>query len=160
MKHIPVYFGNPMSEHASRNLDLSTIGTVLILSPYRQLNPLIAYHFTNTMGKNKVWGLTNNEQSARPSHQVSEQYAKKLCLFDEGITYGFLASAVNRGAIIKTTRLSEAFSYEDYEVNYAGRAVPLLIIDANNRFHIMLTDTSITPTSGCRIISLILPEEE
>ena len=160
MKQIPVYFGNPMSEHASRHLDLSTIGTVLILSPYRQLNPLVAYHFENTMGKNKVWGLTNNEQSTRPSHQVSEQHAKKLSLFEEGITYAFLASAINRGATIKTTRLSEEFSYEDYEINYAGRALPLLMIDANNRFQIVLTTSAFKPTSGCKIISLILPEEE
>ena len=45
MKDIPVYFGNPMSDHAARHLDLNTFGTVLIMSPYKQLNPLIAYHF-------------------------------------------------------------------------------------------------------------------
>lgn len=133
MADIPVYFGNPMSDHAARHLDIATFGTVLIMSPYKQLNPLIAYHFEYTLGKDKVWALTNNEQSARPSHQVSEQYAKKLTLFDEGVTYGYLASAIARGAMVKTTRLSDEFTYEQYSKQYGVRATPLIAINSEGK---------------------------
>ncbi|RDV26745.1 sodium:proton antiporter [Alteromonas aestuariivivens] len=158
MMEIPVYFGNPMSDHAARYLDVSAIGTVLILSPYKQLNPLVAYHFEYSLGKNKVWGLTNNEQSTRPSHQVSEQYARKLTLFDDGVTYGYLASAVARGASIKTTRITEEFSYKDYYETYKGRATPLIAIDENNRSMTILSGEKKEPKPGWRLISLILPE--
>ncbi|WP_032095152.1 MULTISPECIES: cation:proton antiporter [unclassified Alteromonas] len=158
MMDIPVYFGNPMSDHAARHLELSTIGTVLIMSPYKQLNPPIAYHFENTLGKDKVWALTNNEQSTRPSHQVSNQYAKKLMLFDEGVTYGYLASAVAKGSTIKTTPLSEEFDYEQYIHKYGDRATPLIAIDSDGKSFTFINGNSIEPKAGWRLISLVEPE--
>ncbi|WP_334015518.1 cation:proton antiporter [Alteromonas sp. S167] len=159
MMKIPVYFGNPMSDHAARNLDIASFGTVLIMSPYKQLNPLIAYHFEYTLDKEKVWALTNNEQSTRPSHQVSEQYAKKLTLFDEGVTYAFLASAISRGAAVKTTRLSEEFSYEQYISQYGERATPLIAINSEGKSFTFINGNSIEPKAGWRVISLIAPEQ-
>ncbi|MDO6567789.1 sodium:proton antiporter [Alteromonas sp. 1_MG-2023] len=160
MMDIPVYFGNPMSDHAARHLDIASFGTVLIMSPYKQLNPPIAYHFENTMGKDKVWALTNNEQSTRPSHQVSEQYAKRLTLFDEGVTYGYLASAIARNASVKTTRLSDEFTFAQYNEKYGDRATPLIAIDAEGKSFTFVNGNSIHPKSGWRVISLILPDEE
>ncbi len=160
MMDIPVYFGNPMSYHAARHLDIATFGTVLIMSPYKQLNPLISYHFEYTQGKDKVWSLTSNEQATRPSHQVSEQYAKKLTLFDEGVTYGYLASAVSKGASVKTTRLTDEFSFEDYNDKYNDRATPLLAINKEGKSYTFINGNSIEPKSGWRIISLVLPEED
>ncbi len=160
MMDIPVYFGNPMSDHASRNLEMGTIGTVLIMSPYKQLNPMVAYHFEYTMGKDKVWGLSNNEQAARPSHQVGEHYAKKLTLFDEGVTYGYLASAVARGASVKTTRITDEFSFTDYIETYGARVTPLIAIDDDNDFHTFLTGQEDLPKAGWKVISLIEPEDK
>ena len=159
MKDIPVYFGNPMSDHGARHLDIDTFGTVLIMSPYKQLNPLISYHFEYTLGKDKVWALSNNEQSTRPSHQVSEQYAKSLVLFNEGVTYAYLASAVARGATIKTTRLSDEFTFSQYNEQYGDRATPLIAIDTDDRTYTFINGNSIQPKAGWRVISLILPEE-
>ncbi|WP_425483737.1 cation:proton antiporter [Alteromonas ponticola] len=159
MMDIPVYFGNPMSEHASRNLQMETIGTVLIMSPYKQLNPMVAYHFEYTMGKMEVFGLSNNEQAARPSHQVSEHYARKLSLFDEGVTYGYLASAVARGASIKTTRITDEFSFTDYIETYGARVTPLVAIDDEQHFHTFLSGEEKIPKSGWKVISLIEPEQ-
>ncbi|GGW78453.1 cation:proton antiporter [Alteromonas halophila] len=160
MMDIPVYFGNPMSDHASRHLEMSTFGTVLIMSPYKQLNPMIAYHFEYTMGKDKVWALTSNEQSTRPSHQVSDHYAKKLTLFDEGVTYGVLASSAARGGIVKTTRLSEEFDFGDYLEKYGVRVTPLIALDAEDHIYTFINGRDLLPEPGWRVISLIDPEKK
>ncbi|MBU2978597.1 sodium:proton antiporter [Alteromonas sp. C1M14] len=160
MMEIPAYFGNPMSDHASRKLAMDTFGTVLIMSPYKQLNPMIAYHFEYTMGKDRVWGLSSNEQTTRPSHQVSTQYAQKLTLFDEGVTYGYLASAIAKGAAVKTTGLSDEFTFEDYEKTYKDRAIPLIALDQNNRTHAFLDGQSLVPEAGWKVISLVIPTSE
>ncbi|MEG3765846.1 sodium:proton antiporter [Alteromonas sp. 14N.309.X.WAT.G.H12] len=160
MMEIPAYFGNPMSDHATRNLAMDTFGTVLVMSPYKQLNPMIAYHFEYTMGKNRVWGLSSNEQTTRPSHQVSTQYAQKLTLFDEGVTYGYLASAIAKGAAVKTTALSDEFTFEDYEKTYKDRAIPLLALDENNRSHAFLDGQETNPKAGWKVISLVIPASE
>ncbi|MFQ3237095.1 MAG: NhaP-type Na+/H+ or K+/H+ antiporter [Paraglaciecola sp.] len=157
MDNIPTYFGNPMSEHAARTLDLSVFGKVLVMSPYRQLNPMVTYHFEHEMGKGTVLGLSNNEQQQRPSHQISEYYAKKLGLFAKDVTYGKLAGMASKGATIKTTRLSETFSYDDYKGEYADRSLRLCAIDTQGRVLIYTTSNSIKPKADWRIISLIYP---
>ncbi|MBO1254700.1 sodium:proton antiporter [Alteromonas sp. 5E99-2] len=159
MNNIPVYFGNPISEHASRHLDMSTIGQVLILSPYRQMNPLVYLHFSDSLGAEKVWGLFDKKQSSRPSHQLSEDYQGSYSLFSEGTTYGYLSSMVIKGATIKTTPLSDSFTYEDYKAQYGEQALPLLIIDKNNKAKVCLSDSHNEVNNESKVVSLILPDK-
>lgn len=160
MDNISTYFGNPMSDHASRKLDLTAYRKVLIMSPYKQLNPMLTYHFEYELGKGTVLGLSNNEQQQRPSHQVAGSYTKNLGLFDEGITYGKLASWATKGAKIKTTRLSEEFNYEAYLKEYADRALKLVAIDTHGRIQLFTTNNSIKPKADWRIMSLITAEKK
>jgi NhaP-type Na+/H+ or K+/H+ antiporter len=158
MNNIPNYYGNPISEHAERNLDLSSIGKVLVMSPYRQLNPLVTYHFEHAMGKGSVLGLSGNEQNNRASHQVSESYAKKLGLFAEGVTYGRLASLTAKGAHIKTTRLTDSFTLEHYRETYGNRALPLCALDPKGKIFVYTISHEFNPAADWQIISLITPE--
>lgn len=158
MDGIPCYFGNPISEHASRNLDISLYSRVLVLSPYKQLNPLVSYHFEHELGKGTVLGLNNNETQQRPSHQVNESYTKKLSLFRDDATYGRLIGYVNKGAQVKTTGLSEEFTYQDYEQEYKDRFIPLCAITADGKVKIFTTTKERKPKDDWKIISLILPE--
>jgi NhaP-type Na+/H+ or K+/H+ antiporter len=159
MDNIPTYYGNPMSEHAGRTVDLSLYGTVLVISPYKQLNPLVTYHFEHELGKGAVLGLTVNEPQKRASHQVSESYAAKLCLFNEDVTYAKLAGYVNKGGTIKTTRLSDAFSYEDYEIEYKKRSIRLCAIEPNGKVKMFTSLKNIHPKSDWRIVSFITEEK-
>ncbi len=158
MENIPVYYGNPISEHAYRTLDLSGMGKVLVMSPYKQINPLITYHFENTMGKGSVVGLTLNETDARATHKVSESYTKKLGLFGEGITYGKLASMIAKGATIKTTGISDSFTMEDYRETWGEHALPLCAIDPSGLPHWFTTESKFTPKTDWQIVALITAE--
>lgn len=159
MDNIPTYYGNPMSEHAGRSVDLSLYGSVLVMSPYKQLNPLVTYHFEHELGKGAVLGLSVNEPQKRASHQVSESYAAKLCLFNEDITYAKLARHANNGGTIKTTRLSDEFSYEDYENEYQKRSIRLCAIEPNGKVTMFTSLKGIQPKSDWRIISLIIEDK-
>ncbi|MDP5030538.1 MAG: sodium:proton antiporter [Paraglaciecola sp.] len=160
MDNITTYFGNPMSDHASRKLDLTAYRKVLIMSPYKQLNPMLTYHFEYELGKGTVLGLSNNEQQQRPSHQVSGSYTKNLGLFDDGVTYGKLASWATKGAKIKTTRLSEEFNFEAYQQEYGERALKLAAIDTQGRVQLFTTNSAIKPKADWRIMSLITAEKK
>ncbi|WP_100642645.1 cation:proton antiporter [Alteromonas facilis] len=160
MQNIKTYYGNPMSDHAERYLDLSLVGSVLILSPYRQLNPLVTVHFEHELGRDAtVMGLGNNESDKPQSHQVSENFAQKMSLFGEGITYAFLASAMKNGAIIKTTRLTEEFTFADYREKYGNDAIPLVHIH-DNKVGVFSSLKSVSPKPGWKIISLVLKVDD
>ena len=156
MDGIPSYFGNPISEHASRHLDTSLFGRVLVMSPYKQLNPLVTFHFEHTMGKGTVLALSNNEQAKRPSHQVSDEYNKKLSLFSEDASYGRLVGYVNKGGSVKTTKLTDTFTYADYMAEYDKRLIQLCAISPSGSVQIFTSNISINPKSGSKIISLII----
>ncbi|MFC4698797.1 cation:proton antiporter [Glaciecola siphonariae] len=156
MANTKTYFGNPMSEHAQRHLDLTGIGSALILSPYKQLNPLVMMHFEHELGKEAtVLGLNTRETEGMTSHQVSESYAKKLALFDSYVTYSYLASAMKRGAKIKTTALTDEFSFENYLAKYENELVPLLYL-YEGKVGVFSGNKELTPKSGWKIISLVL----
>ncbi|WP_075187956.1 cation:proton antiporter [Teredinibacter haidensis] len=159
MDNIPTYYGNPISEHAERTLDLSAIGQVLVLSPYRQLNPLVTYHFEYTMGKGTVLALTSGEQEGRASHKVSEDYAKKLGLFNATATYGRLAGLISRGAKIKGTKLSETFTEDHYRETYGNRATPLFAVDTQGHVYFYTLDKPIKPKADWTLVSLVENEE-
>jgi NhaP-type Na+/H+ or K+/H+ antiporter len=156
MDGIPNYFGNPVSEHASRNLDISLYGRVLVMSPYRQLNPLVTFHFEHILGKGSVLGLKTKDPEKRASHKVSEAYHKKLSLFSEDATYGRLVGYVNKGAKVKTTKLSENFTYEDYKAEYEKRLIPLCAILPDGTLQIFNSLKEIKPKSDWKIVSLII----
>ncbi|MFV8782013.1 cation:proton antiporter [Microbulbifer sp. SA54] len=159
MENIPTYYGNPISEHASLTLDLSPIGKVLVLSPYKQLNPLVTYHFEHVLGKGAVLGLGQGAQEGRASHQVSEEYARKLELFSESATYSRLASLVAKGATIRTTRLTDAFTIDDYKETYGNRATRLYALDPQGKIHMYTVSHDIALKADWQLVSLIAPEE-
>ncbi|WP_295801489.1 sodium:proton antiporter [uncultured Microbulbifer sp.] len=159
MENIPTYYGNPISEHASLTMDLSTVGKVLVLSPYKQLNPLVTYHFEHLLGDGSVLGLSQGTQEERASHRVSEEYAKKQELFSENATYSRLASLAAKGATIRTTRLTDAFTIEDYRETYGSRATRLYAVDPQGKIHIYTVSHELELKPDWQIVSLIAPEE-
>ena len=153
MDNIPVYFGNPASEHAETYLDLTGIGRVFIISPYRQLNPLVSFHFQDVYGTNKVFGL-NNAEPVSARHQMSETYVKQLSLFGEQVSYAKLSSLVAKGAVIKTTNITENFTYDHFLSRYGDGALPLLYIK-DKKLQVITANTGATIPVDVELVSLI-----
>ncbi|ACA86882.1 cation:proton antiporter [Shewanella woodyi] len=157
MDNLPVYFGNPTSEHAANFLDMKGIGRLLVISPYRQLNPLVSFHYQDLFGSNKVYGLTHNEE-ASARHRLSESYQKSLCLFGESVTYAKLASLMAKGALIKSTNITENFSFKDFRERYGECAMPLIYLEEGKVKIFTASDSELN--SGIELISLLPVESQ
>lgn len=154
MAGIPTYFGNPSSEHARRVMDLTGIGHVLVLSPYKQLNPLVTQYFQYVFGDDKVMGISLFNQKGYEGHHLSERYAKTLGLFGD-ITYSKVATNVSRGASIKRTAITESFGYADYQDKYSDGFVPLFYINGNGKVNFFKNKDPFEPKAGCKLVSLV-----
>ncbi|MGI2171486.1 cation:proton antiporter [Shewanella sp. MF05960] len=157
MENIPVYFGNPASEHAETYMDLSGVGRVLVMSPYRQLNPLVSFHFQDLLGVEKVYGL-NNADTGSARHQLSETYLKRLCLFGENISYAKIASLMAKGAVLKVTNITENFTYEHFKKRYGETALPLVYLTKEGKVKVLSGIGPFEFPVGIELISL-LPQE-
>ncbi len=157
MANLPVYYGNPVSEHAENNLDLTGIGQMLAISPYKQLNTLSTYHYLDLFGSGNVFGLPEGDQDVRASHQSSEKYVETRTQFDEKATFAKLASLLSKGASIKTTQLSQEFTFEDYLKKHGNRLTLLFALKPDKELIPLGQADKLLPQEGWEIISLIQP---
>ncbi|MGQ8365404.1 cation:proton antiporter [Glaciecola sp. 1036] len=156
MDGINTYYGNPSSEHAQRTMDLTGIGQVLIVSPYRYANSLVTHHFQHELGNNKVTGLSYGENSGMQAHQPNQKYRQSLGLFS-GHTYSELASLMREGAEIKSTKLTEEYSFKDYQNTNAGKYIPLIVRTDKNKIIPVRDESELDDLQIKSIVSLILP---
>jgi CPA1 family monovalent cation:H+ antiporter len=157
MEGLDTYYGNPISEHADRNLDLVGLGRVLAMSGRGGLDTLASLRFRSEFGSQNVYELkTTREKHIADKHTISTRH-RGYQLFGEEITYGTLASWLRNGAEIKSTQLGDEFDFEHYKANYTDRSIPLFAIDPKQKLHIFVENGSLQPQSGWIVISLIQP---
>ncbi|MFL1404452.1 cation:proton antiporter [Marinobacter sp. M1N3S26] len=157
MDGLKVYFGNPTSEHASTHLDLTGVGKLLVISPYKQLNSLATYHFLDWFGANSVYSLPEGEQDSKASHQTAEKIQQTRGLFND-LSYPKLASLMSRGYTVKTTQLSENFTYDNFLAQHDGEARLLFVINDKDRIHPILAGEKVAPETDWQLISLVPPK--
>ncbi len=158
MDGLPVYYGNPVSEHAENHMELAGIGNMLAISPYKQLNTLATFHFLDLFGHGHVFGLSEGDEETRTRHKVSEKMQETRTLFGEAITYGKLASMQSKKATVKITQLRDEFSFEQYKEQHGNRLVTLFAIPPQGKITPFTSGKDLKPVSGWEIISLILPQ--
>lgn len=157
MAGLPVYYGNPLSEHAAQHLELTGIGHLLPLSPYRELNNLAALHFEHILGHGKVFKLA--EDDSRSAHRHREQALEHLpTLFDGESTYALLSERLQQGAELRSARISENFSLEDYRAIHAQHLLPMFCVGQNGRVRVANDAMALNPRPGETLISLIYPD--
>ena len=155
MSGLPCYFGNPQSEHAERHLPLTSISTVLALSPSRHNNALGVLHFAHLYGEEKVHSLRSSEQHGKANRE-SATFRARQNLFGADINFARLSGLLSRGGQIKATRLSDTFDWDQYQEANPG-AIPLFVLDAKARPRVVTGP--VTPLPGELLIALQPPRE-
>lgn len=156
MEGLPVYFGNPVSDHADRHLDLVGIGRVLGLSPQRELNVIASMRYKRDFGANRVYVLlTSQDKRGSDKHQVGLEH-RGYTLFSEDMTYSKFASQLARGHEIRSTRLSDEFDFSAYRARYP-ECVPLFAMDHKGQLEAFVSGGSMRPVAGWTVISLLPP---
>lgn len=156
MEGLPVYFGNPVSDHADRHLDLVGIGRVLGLSPQRELNVIASMRYKRDFGANRVYVLlTSQDKRNSDKHQVGLEH-RGFTMFSDEMTYSKFASQLAKGHEIRSTRLSDEFDFSAYQIRYPA-CVPLFAINHKGHLEAFVAGGTMHPLSGWTVISLLPP---
>jgi NhaP-type Na+/H+ or K+/H+ antiporter len=155
---LETYFGNPVSMHVDRHMNLAGIGRMLALSPNESENIAAAMHYRMEFGRNKVYVL-----QSRPGERLEEEMKfpfqrRGNVLFGSEVTYGFLADALAGGGKIKTTKITDKFTFEMFESQSGQQILPLFMIDAKERVLVKGENNKVHPEPGWAIISLLAVE--
>ena len=155
MAGLKTYFGNVVSEHADRHLDLVGLGQLFAMSQRPALNALACQRYKAEFGANRVFSLTTSEEKVSSEKLlIAEQIVGKR-LFGKDVTFTKLSSMLGQGAEIRTTHLTDTYGFEGYMAHYENKAMPLFALDEKGRLKIFVAETEIKPGPGWRIISLI-----
>jgi CPA1 family monovalent cation:H+ antiporter len=162
MSGVDTYYGNPLSQHAEHNLDLTGIGKVFGISNNTAFNDLVCNHFATDFGRPNVFTLpvslaTTNGNSEKHS-VVIDIRGKHLFGEDESLLK--LLDAMRAGAEIKTTLLSEEFDYAAYIEKYQGARVPLVAWNDKGKLNVFSAGNSWVPDKGWTVAGLALPESQ
>ena len=148
---LEAHHGNALAEETLDELDLAGLGRVLALTGNDEVNALAMIQFREVFGGAEVYRLpaTDGRSNGLRLGRV---------LFNPQANHDTLVEAVEDGAALRTTTLSQSFTYADYLTHYGGRAVPLCLVTDSGRLAFFTADARPTPKPGHSVIGLIQPE--
>ncbi len=154
MLGVSTYYGNILSQYTLDRLDLGGIGRLMALTSDNEYNSLATLQLTNDLGRAEVYQLPAAGEEAEGKKAVS-QHLRGRMLFSPEATYNRLAGLFAAGALIKTTDITEEFTYEDFKKYYGDNALPMFLIDAGGKLVVITADNPPKPKPGQKLISII-----
>ena len=158
MEGLETYYGNPVSEHADRYLDLSGVGNLISLSGRINFDVVATLHFRSAFGHDRIFELPSAAEGAQnDKHRVSPRLRGQR-LFGADATYNQLDGWLRAGATVRVTRLTDEFDLAAYEQKYQDAYVLLFCIDPNGRVRLVTATSDLAPGADWQIVSLVKVE--
>lgn len=146
MLGLPTFYGSAVSSYADEHLDLSGLGNLLSVSRQPGLNELACVRFAEEFGRNHVFTISNHVQGEHDKHKVTGESRGRVLLGDE-LSLEALQDRIEAGQKLKTTRLSDEFSYEMYLEKHPRRQ-PVFFTDDSGHVHFPVIDSDFKPGPG------------
>ncbi|WP_417850356.1 cation:proton antiporter [Thalassoglobus sp.] len=140
-----------LNENAVNELDLGGIGRLIALTQNDEVNSMGAMQFSGLFGRANVFQLTPWRRAEKQENSTS--YLRARFLFGDEFSYQRLSDRIDSGAVIKVTKLTPEFTFENFQEAYGGTAVPLFI--SQNRKLTVLDTEQHSPKAGQTVIALV-----
>ena len=159
MAGLPTFYASILSQYALDEIELGGIGRLLALTSDNEFNSLAALQFTDAFGRSEIYQLPPKGEEGSPREMVS-QHLQGRFLFGTGITYTYLSRRFDEGAVIRTTKLTQEFDYDDFRALYGEEAIPLFSVGQSGNLMVFTRDNPPSPRPGQILISLVNPVGE
>lgn len=126
MMGLPAYNESIIGDRILDEMNLEGIGKLLALTSNDEVNALSVIHFSAIFEKKNLYQLV--PKSDRDELDFSPEHLRGRFLFGKGVNYTFLSNRFLDGAVIKSTNLTEEFTFEHFRSEYGGTAIPLFLI--------------------------------
>jgi hypothetical protein len=160
MEGLPVFFGNPTSQHAATHLDLTGIGRFLAMSKRRELNSLACMQYRREFGRERVYRLrvlAPQDANARAAFAGS---LRSKALFGGDMTHTRFAGLLEAGWRIKSNALTETFDWPAFLAQHGTDSVLLFGIEPTGRLRVVNNRRKTEPRAGWNVIALVPPAQE
>ena len=147
---LPVFFGDILSEAAEHGVEIMSYGKVIAASDNDAYNTLVATDLAPEFGRENVFQFKRAKQDSRRHALPSTLGGRAIA---GGLTYYEIASKMNTGWQVRTTRLSEDYTLDDWrEAN--PEAVLLAEVPEGGDLRILAEDATPKAVPGTRLLAL------
>ncbi|MCC7325542.1 MAG: sodium:proton antiporter [Burkholderiales bacterium] len=128
------YYGNPVSEHADRHLELIGYGGLLGLSARAELNSLSVVRYRREFGDENVHALHSTLDEQPENLRIAVSPAGRA-LFGEDASYSRLSRMLSEGGAVTVTEFGEGETLETTMQKHP-QAIPLFAVDPKGRLSV------------------------
>ena len=156
MKGMATFYGSPLSEHADRHMDLTGYNWLWAMSLNAEANAMVCSRLRPAFGPKHVFSVQTGGADESDQRQGLATGLRTKSLFAKDATWSKLASLISKGAVTKSTPLTEEYDYEAFCADQDKNAVNLFALDANGRLKVYSADGELVPEPGWIVASLSL----
>ena len=129
-----------LSEFVDEDVDLGGLGRMLAVTPNDDLNRLASLEFSHDFGRANVYQLATKGERASERRQTSTAHIQGRQLFDADAHFTHIASRFENGATVKQTRLTPAFTIEDFFDRHGESARIMFVIKETRELEIVTAE--------------------
>jgi len=155
LEGLKAYLGSILAEHIVDEVDLDGIGRLMALTPNDEANSLAALHMSDSFERGELYQLPPLSEKSGKELEYSPKHLRARFLFGKGMNFYQLNSLFNDGWTIKSTKISDTFSFEDMNKHYGENLIPLFLIDKDDKLFVSTIENPLEPESGDLIIALV-----
>ena len=158
MAGLPSQCASIVSEYMEE-IDLAGIGRLLAVTPNDDLNTLAAMEFAPVFGRENVYQLSPGESMLKKRESASPNRPGRV-LFSQQANYLRLASRAAEGAQVKKTRITDEFTFDDFQRRYGETALVLFVLTEAKTLQISTAESPLIPKRGQTVIAFVEENED
>jgi NhaP-type Na+/H+ or K+/H+ antiporter len=157
MAGIPSFYASIFADNVLDRVEISGIGKLMAMTSNDDVNSLAALHFSHVFGRSQVYQLMPEDEKMLEAHS---RHLRGRFMFGKGITHMTLSQRFADKWIVKKTRLSEEFGFDELKAQYGGEVLPLFLITEEGNLQLFTCEGKTKMRAGQMLISLVSPHPE
>ena len=154
MRGMETFFGNPLSEHADRHLDLGSYNWLWAMSPNAEANAMVCARLRPEFDPRRVFSVRTSGPEESDERRGVVTGLRTNSLFGPGENWAKLVGLAATGARPKSTPLTEEYGWEDFKRDQGEQALPLFALDEENRLRVFGDASELKPGPGWTVVSI------
>lgn len=152
---LTTHFGSVLAEDTLERIELAGIGRLLALTPNDEVNTLAAQRFSHLFGRAELFQVAPKGSDAGRSKISAHMHGRLIGRPDA--TLARIDELMQRGATVRTTKLTPTFTLDSFRAHHGDDALPLFVIGDNGRLTVVAAEEKLPARPGLTLISLAPP---
>lgn len=160
MLGMETFFGNPLSEHADRFMELGGFTHLFAVSRNPEANAMICARYRHDFGPAHVFSVQPSSMDESDMRQGLMTGLRTKVLFNKDASWSKLASLIGQGAKVRSTTLSEQYDFEAFRASQDNQDILLFGLDERGKLKVFSSHQELAPGPGWTVISLVNEKTE